>query len=43
MPMSREMGKVDRFEIYFGSRVIGLANGLYMGVGDGRKVIKHGL
>lgn len=35
-------GKVDRFEIYAGSRVIGLANGWYMGDGEGMKGITHG-
>lgn len=44
--MSREIGgvggDVDRCEIYVGSRVIGLASGLYMGVGEGMKGITHG-
>lgn len=33
---------MDRFEIYVGSRIIGLANGLYKGVGEGMKGITHG-
>lgn len=36
-------GKVDRLEIYFGGTATGLANGLYVGIGDGWKGMKHGL
>lgn len=36
-------GKVDRLYIYFGGTATGLANGLYVGIGDGWKGMKHGL
>lgn len=41
--MNKEGGQVSGFEIYFGSTVVELANGLCMLVGEGGKGIKPGL